>query len=322
MNCDFSAHWGWHLMLDLLKKKPESIPETLLQEISVVTLEDDTLYLYAPNPFLRECIVQYQPGLAEAASEIWQHTISLVILDSKELDHFHFNRSALLKFNPVFESSFDSFQVGLANRFAHAAACAVAKCPDCYNPLVIYGESGTGKTRLVQAICSALHETHPHCKIAYTDGDSFVQDLITSIKNGHSQELNDLYRQANVLILEDIQFLTGKSSSQEELYHVLKYFDMAGKQVILTCDCPISELPHLERRLNNNLRRGLIADIRLDYDTKVAIALRLAAEKNVSLTEEEAKAIAATSTSGHDIRGAILRRKLLTDLNIPEEELI
>ena len=146
--------------------------------------------------------------------------------------------------------TFDTFIVGSSNKFAHAAALAVAQNPaTAYNPLFIYGESGLGKTHLLTAIKAEVEKNNPHANIIYIDGETFTNEIITAIRENKTAEFHNKYRQADVLLVDDVQFIAGKESTQEEFFHTFNALHSAGKQIVLVSDRPAKEIQRLEERL-------------------------------------------------------------------------
>ena len=195
--------------------------------------------------------------------------------------------------NPFFNSdyTFENFIVGTSNQFAHAAALAVAENPATkYNPLLIYGPSGIGKTHLLYAITNKILEKNPSTRFTYVKGDEFTNQMVMCIKNGTIAQFREKYRKVDLLLLDDIQFISGKTATQEEFFHTFNALYESHKQIIATSDRPPREMLHLEERIRSRLEGGLIADI---------------------------------EPPAYELRLAILKNKAdLIDLNIPEEILV
>ena len=172
--------------------------------------------------------------------------------------------------------TFDTFIVGSTNKFAHAAALAVAQNPSvAYNPLFIYGESGLGKTHLLNAIRAELERNNPRINIIYVDGETFTNEIISAIRENKTNEFHNKYRQADVLLVDDIQFIAGKESTQEEFFHTFNALHNSGKQIVLVSDRPPKEIKSLEDRLRTRFEWGLTADIQPpDFETRCAIIKR------------------------------------------------
>ncbi len=191
-------------------------------------------------------------------------------------------------FNPRYR--FDTFVVGNSNQLAYAASKSISENPSgSFNPLFIYGGAGLGKTHLIQAIGQQMKETRRQMKIAYMSADTFVTELITSIRYDRMQVFRDRYRSLDALLLDDIQFIAGKERTQEEFFHTFNALYEAQKQIVFTSDRPPKEIPTLEERLRSRFEWGLTADIQPpDLETKVAILRKKAEDKGLHLPQEVA----------------------------------
>jgi chromosomal replication initiator protein len=180
--------------------------------------------------------------------------------------------------NYDYEYTFDTFIVGGSNKFAHAACVAVASNPAiAYNPLYIYGRSGLGKTHLLYAIRHQVLKQHPDFNVVYLKGDDFTNELIDAIRSSKTSEFRNKYRKVDVLLMDDIQFIAGKDSTQEEFFHTFNTLYEAKKQIVLTSDRPPKEIQTLEDRIRTRFEWGLIADIQPpDFETRIAIIKRKA----------------------------------------------
>lgn len=189
-------------------------------------------------------------------------------------------------FNPRF--NFESFIVGNCNKYAHAVSVAVAEAPgDVYNPLFIYGGSGLGKTHLMQAIGVHIIRNNPEAKVVYVSTEMFANDLITSIHENKTRSFRNKYRKADVLLIDDIQFLEGKEATQEEFFHTFEALYRDNKQIVITSDCPPVELKGLDERLRTRFSWNMIADIQPpDYETRVAILKNLAEKSNLEVDSD------------------------------------
>jgi chromosomal replication initiator protein len=195
-------------------------------------------------------------------------------------------------FNPRYR--FTSFVVGSSNQLAYAASLSIAENPSgSFNPLFIYGGAGLGKTHLIQAIGQQMRVVNPRLKVTYMSADSFVTELITSIRYDKMQQFRDRYRTVDALLLDDIQFLAGKERTQEEFFHTFNALYEAQKQIVFTSDAQPKDIPTLEERLRSRFEWGLIADIQPpDLETKVAILRKKAEDKKIDLPHEVALFIA------------------------------
>lgn len=197
-------------------------------------------------------------------------------------------------FGGEYEYTFDTFIVGSSNKFAHAASWAVASNPaKAYNPLFIYGESGLGKTHLVCAICEEVRRNNSGYNILYIKGEEFTNELINAISRKETQAFHDKYRAADMLAVDDIQFIGGKESTQEEFFHTFNTLFHSGKQIVLTSDRPPKEIKTLEDRLRTRFEWGLLADIQPpDFETRVAIIRRKAELLNFAMPDDVSEYIA------------------------------
>ncbi|MGD9559796.1 MAG: chromosomal replication initiator protein DnaA [Oscillospiraceae bacterium] len=193
-----------------------------------------------------------------------------------------------------YDYTFENFIVGQNNKFAHAAALSVAANPShSWNPLFIYGASGLGKTHLLFAIQYEIAQKHPDFRIVYVDGDRFTNEIITAIQEKRMTEFHDRYRTVDVLLVDDVQFIGGKESTQEEFFHTFNTLYNAGKQIVLASDRPPREIKSLDDRLRTRFEWGLTADIQPpDFETRVAIIRRKAALLNLELPDDVAEFIA------------------------------
>ena len=215
--------------------------------------------------------------------------------------------------------TFSSFVVAGCNRFAHAAAKAVAESPGrTYNPLYLYGGVGLGKTHLIQAAGHAIKSANPHLQIAYLSLERFMNELINAIRYGYDKTrvFRERYRSIDVLLIDDIQFIAGKERTQEEFFHTFNALYDGQKQIVMTSDCPPREIPEIEERLHSRFEWGLIADIEPpDIETKVAILRRKAEMQNVKLPDDVALYLAGNSK--HNIReleGSLVRVMAMASL--------
>ena len=208
------------------------------------------------------------------------------------------------------EYTFENFIEGDSNKFARAACYAVAMEPaTTYNPLFIYGNSGLGKTHLLYAVINHIKKNHPKLNIVYKKSEDFINELISAIQKGDTQSFKNKYRTADVLLIDDIQFIAGKDSTQEEFFHTFSTLYEAGKQIILTSDRPPKEIKPLEDRLRTRFEGGLLADVQKpSFELRTAIIRKKAAIMNINLSDELVNYLAERLQ--HDIRqieGALKR---------------
>lgn len=216
-----------------------------------------------------------------------------------------------------YEFTFENFIKGPSNQFAFAAAQAVAANPSgAYNPLFIYGPSGLGKTHLLNAIKIEIQKNHPDFNIVYVDCEKFTNETITAIKTATMEQFRQRYRKADVLLIDDIQFLAGKESTQEEFFHTFNCLYEAGKQIVVTSDRPPKEMKRLNDRLCSRLEGGLLADVQPpDLETRTAIIRTKAAQFGMVLSEEVVQYIAENITSNvRQLEGVVKRLTAYRDI--------
>ncbi|MEG1862635.1 MAG: chromosomal replication initiator protein DnaA [Oscillospiraceae bacterium] len=231
-----------------------------------------TAIIYANNDWIRATVEdRFLPLLQEAFEKILGFTV-IVKMEFRETTE----KTSEPENAGKYAFTFDTFIVGSTNKFAHAAALAVAQNPSvAYNPLFIYGDSGLGKTHLLNAIRAEIIHNNPKANIIYVDGETFTNEIITAIRENKTNEFHNKYRQADVLLVDDIQFIAGKESTQEEFFHTFNALHNAGKQIVLVSDRPPKEIKSLEDRLRTRFEWGLTADIQPpDFETRCAIIKR------------------------------------------------
>ncbi|MBE5778097.1 MAG: chromosomal replication initiator protein DnaA [Clostridiales bacterium] len=216
--------------------------------------------------------------------------------------------NTLAQLNPKY--NFDTFVVGGGNRFAHAVSLAVAEVPaKAYNPLFIYGGVGLGKTHLMHAIGHYAHELYPDMNIVYITSEDFTNLLISAMQSNQTQEFRDRFRNADILMVDDIQFIAGKQSTQEEFFHTFNHLREAGKQIVMTSDKPPKEIHRLEERLCSRFEGGLIADIqRPDFETRLAILRKKADFEKIVVGDDILELIAEKiDTNVRELEGSLTR---------------
>lgn len=308
----------WAKVLTLMEGEMTATTiNTWFDDAIAVSLDEDTFVLHTPSNFKRDIIVsRYVPAIQKALHELFSADFKVTVLGEGELEGY--GKPADETFLPGTEEyTFERFVVGASNKFAHAAALAVAERPaQTYNPLFIYGESGLGKTHLLYAIAHKIHAGNPNFRIVYIKGDSFTNELIQAIREGRNQEFREKYRYADVFLMDDVQFIAGKESSQEEMFHTFNTLYEAGRQIVFTADRPPKEMLRLEDRLKTRFEWGLLADIQPpDYETRMAIIKNKAIRMGVELPEEVLIYVAENVTSNvRQIEGTVKKILAFRDL--------
>ncbi len=307
-------------MLDRLRGElSETTVDTWFDEVEVVTMEDSAFVLHCNNDFKKSYIERlFIKNIKAVLRDIFSMDLEVKILNDAQLTAYHGvapDRPGELYESDAF--TFETYVVGPANKLAYAAAKAVAEDPARkYNPLFIYGDSGLGKTHLLYAIAQQVRRHSGEAKIVYLRGDEFTIDLVDSIREGKNTEFRDKYRQADVLLVDDIQFIAGKQQTQEEFFHTFNALYEAKKQIVLTSDRPPREMTLLENRLQTRFESGLMVDVAPpDFETRLAIIKMKAGLLGVKLPDEITSYIAENVTANvRQIEGTLNKILAYRDL--------
>ena len=292
----------WANVLQQLKKDlSETTIATWFDELSAVDIRENTFLLYCPNDFKKRYIESlFLKNIKAAMQDIFSIEFEVEILDEKGLAEFQGNapKHQSERFTSA-EFTFDTFVVGPSNKLAYAASQAVAEHPaQNYNPLLIYGDSGLGKTHLLYAIANVIRRNDQNAKIVYIKGDDFINEFIELIRAGRGSEFRAKYREADLLLVDDVQFVAGKEQVQNEFFHTFNNLYESGKQIVLTSDRPPSEMTLLDDRLRTRFEWGLLADVTPpDLETRLAIVKNKAAALGMDLPDKIASYIAENVTS-------------------------
>ena len=315
-----SSAYVWAKILSYMEDRLTAVTVSAwLDDAEVVELNEEHLILYSPSEFRRELIVRRCTDyIHDALKEIFHSDAKLVVFGDEELNAFRQKGkpSSSMDFNPQF--TFDNFVVGPSNRFAHSAAIAVSKTPgQVYNPLFIYGPAGVGKTHLLYAIANGIRKISPNANIVYIKGDQFTNELIDAIKNGKNIEFRSKYREADLFLIDDVQFIAGKESTQEEFFHTFNKLYEEHKQIVMTSDRKPSDMLTLEDRLKTRFEWGLLADIQPpDYETRMAILKSKAHSLGLNLNDDVCNYIAINVTNNvRQIEGTVKKILAYRDLN-------
>ncbi len=307
---------AWNLICDFCKTKITDVAyKTWMSRIEPVKLdfEQGKAILMVPNEFHRQTLNRcYLPLLTNAFNDIFGSGIDICFSIPDEINESNKKSDQNLAIDSEYEFTFDTYIVGSSNKFAHAAALAVAANPaGAYNPLFIYGNSGLGKTHLLYAICNDLKKNKPDKTFLYIKGDDFTNELIDSIRKNTMSEFHEKYRKTDVLLVDDIQFIAGKDSTQEEFFHTFNSLYEAKKQIVLTSDRPPKEIQTLEDRLRTRFEWGLIADIQPpDFETRIAIIKRKADHLDIKMPNDVCEYIAKRlKTNIRQLEGAVKKMK-------------
>ncbi|MBQ9212099.1 MAG: chromosomal replication initiator protein DnaA [Clostridia bacterium] len=279
-----------------------------------MALEDDCLLLTVKMEPMRDFVVkQYKQAIDQCLTQAGGKALHAELLTREEMEQRLAREDAKEesnnpRLNPKY--TFDRFVVGSGNRFAHAAALAVAENPaEAYNPLFIYGGVGLGKTHLMQAIGHFAHEKNPDTQILYMTSETFTNELISAIQQKKTYEFREKIRKVDILMVDDIQFIAGRESTQQEFFNTFNELHNAGKQIILTSDKPPKDIQRLEERLCSRFEWGLVADIqRPDVDTRVAILRDKAQRENIEAPDEVLQLIAGKIENNvRELEGGLTR---------------
>ena len=315
----YSSAYVWAKILGYMEERLGSVTVSAwLDDAEVVELNDSHLILYSPSDFRRDIIRRRCTDyIQDALKEIFNSDARLLVFGDEERDSFrNKHKTSSMDFNPQF--TFDNYVVGPSNRFAHSAAIAVSKTPgQVYNPLFIYGPPGVGKTHLLYAIANGIRRDNPNANVVYIKGDQFTNELIAAIQNGKNVEFRSKYREADLFLIDDVQFIAGKESTQEEFFHTFNKLYEEHKQIVMTSDRKPSDMLTLEDRLKTRFEWGLLADVQPpDYETRMAIIKNKAKSLGLQLGDDVCNYIAINVTNNvRQIEGTVKKILAYRDLN-------
>ena len=313
----------WNEVIRVLSQSitPTAI-DTWFSDCDPVEIEDCRMVIHTSSDFKRSIIVnRFSETIENILSDLFSCEFDLTVLAGDELNEYQTNKREGSSLPEMAGYTFDRFIVGNSNKFAHAAAIAVAEKPgQAYNPLFIYGNSGLGKTHLLLAIGQAIHDKHPTKKVAYVKGDDFTNQMVKSIKEGSGEDFRTKYRNVDLFLVDDIQFIAGKQQTQNEFFHTFNNIYEAGHQIVITSDRPPLEMTLLDDRLRTRFEGGLMADIQPpDLETRMAITRNKASQLGLILSDEAVAYIAENITANiRQLEGVVKRltayREILDDI--------
>ncbi|RCX15564.1 chromosomal replication initiator protein DnaA [Fontibacillus phaseoli] len=312
----------WQHILSIINTKLSKPSfDTWFKATKIVSLNDRSIVISAPTTFAVEWLEsRYTKLVATTVYEyLGKHVdVSFVIEESSAPEQTQVYKeppapvqaeeSVSNMLNPKY--TFDTFVIGSGNRFAHAASLAVAEAPArAYNPLFLYGGVGLGKTHLMHAIGHYILEHSPSSKVVYISSEKFTNEFINSIRDNRAESFRNKYRNIDILLIDDIQFIAGKESTQEEFFHTFNALHEERKQIIISSDRPPKEIPTLEERLRSRFEWGLITDIQPpDLETRIAILRKKAKAENLDIPNEAMMYIAnQIDTNIRELEGALIR---------------
>ena len=324
---------NWELIKDTLRTEYDLSDisyNTWVKPLSFHSEKDDVVTIMIPSDqahALKYISSKYKSYFQVTISEMMNHTYDISFILEKDADDEMLSAPGTV-YNINYESAnlnskyrFDTFVVGGNNKFAHSASLAVAESPGvAYNPLYLYGGAGLGKTHLMHSIGHFILDQNPDMKVLYVTSEQFTNEVIESIRSGNAAKMNKLrekYRTVDVLLIDDVQFIIGKESTQEEFFHTFNVLHSAGKQIILSSDKPPKEMETLEERFRSRFEWGLIADIQPpDYETRMAILKKNAENYNKEINEDIFQYIATNIKSNiRELEGAYNKVIAFSKLN-------
>ncbi len=312
----------WNMVLEQMKTELyETTINTWFNDTVPVALEGNTFILHCGNDFKRNTIEdRFLGNIAASLKDIFSADFTIRLLDDNGLRAYQSGNTEEKRPSNFFESNeftFENFVVGPSNKLAFAAAKAVAAQPaEHYNPLFIYGDSGLGKTHLIYSIAHEIREKRPYAKIVYIKGDDFINEFIETVRSGRGQDFRTKYREADLLLVDDIQFVAGKEETQNEFFHTFNTLYESHRQIVLTSDRPPQEMSKLDDRLRTRFEWGLLVDVQPpDLETRIAIIQNKAAQLGLILDPSIVNYIAENVTANvRQLEGTVKKVKAYKDL--------
>jgi len=317
----------WEKILAQIKSEvSDQVYETWLRPLRFVTQEGPVVFLATPHKFFKQWIEENHLSQIEeiACKELGEEVSVEIVVGGEEEAlpppvtpprFLQLPEETVTRAHSVYgvlnsRYTFDRFVIGTGNQFAHAASAAVANNPgNSYNPLFIYGGVGLGKTHLLHAIGNEAQGKHPRLKVCYIPAEKFTNELITSIRTNRMPEFKERYRSVDILLVDDVQFIAGKTRTQEEFFHTFNDLYSSRKQIVVTSDKFPKEIPDLEERIQSRFEWGLVADIQApDIETRMAILNRKAETEHIPLPQDVALFLAtAVKSNIRELEGYLIR---------------
>ena len=316
----YASAFVWAKIISFLEERlTPVIVSTTFDDTEVIELTEDLLILHSPSEYHREMIrTRFASYILDALKEQFNFSAKLIVFDDRQLEEYRNQGKNVPPAGINRQFSFDTFVVGPSNRFAYNGAIAVSKNPGMvYNPLFSYGPPGLGKTHLLHAIANAIHQQNPDTKIVNIKGEQFTIELMDAIRTGNNIAFRNKYREADLFLIDDVQFIAGKESTQEEFFHTFNALYENNKQIVITADRKPSDMLTLETRLQSRFESGLMADINPpDYETRMAIIKAKALSLGLELPADVCDYIASNITSNvRQLEGTVKKILAYRDLN-------
>ena len=287
--------------------------QLFIRPLELGRVEGDMAVIWASNEWMQSIVAE---KYADLITEAFEKVLGFTLVARIQVKPSEEERSNSY-LNGKYTFTFDTFIVGSSNKFAHAAAMAVAQNPAvAYNPLFIWGESGLGKTHLLNAIRAEVIKNNPMANIVYVDGETFTNEIIAAIRENKTREFQNKYRRADILLVDDIQFIAGKQSTQEEFFHTFNALYNSGRQIVLASDKPPKEIEQLEDRLRTRFESGLMADVQPpDFETRCRIIKRKSDRMGLPIKNDVIEFIASKVTSNiRQLEGVVKKLDALQSL--------